>query len=193
MKLLRINAENPEKELVSFVAKEVASDRIIIYPTDTVYGIGCRLDPTSVKRIFDIKKRDLDKPLSIAFKDLESAKDYVSLSADEERYIIENLNEPMTFVVKKKDKVPGIVTGGKDTVGIRIIDNPFVRCLLSAAGEPIITSSANVSGEKAPSSLKEISKELLEKADIVIDCGPCRLGVPSKVVCPGTGEIIRTT
>jgi L-threonylcarbamoyladenylate synthase len=191
MKLLRINAENPEKELVSFVARDVALGRIIIYPTDTVYGIGCRLDPDSIKKIFEIKKRAMDKPLSVAFKDLESAKEYVSLSAEEERYIKQHLDKPMTYVVKKKDNVPGIVTGGKDTVGIRIIDNPFVRELLSCMGEPIITSSANVSGEKAPASIDKISGELLKKADIAIDCGPCKLGIPSKVVYAATGELIR--
>jgi L-threonylcarbamoyladenylate synthase len=191
MKLLRINAENPEKELVSFVAREVASGRIIIYPTDTVYGIGCCLDTDSVKKIFEIKNRSLDKPLSVAFKDLESAKEYVSLSTEEERYIKQHLDKPMTYVVKKKDNVPGIVTGGKETVGIRIIDNPFVRELLSCMGEPIITSSANVSGEKAPASIDKISGELLKKADIVIDCGRCKLGIPSKVVYAATGEPIR--
>jgi len=191
MKLLRINAENPEKELVSFVAREVALGRIIIYPTDTVYGIGCRLDPYSVKKIFEIKKRSLDKPLSIAFKDLASAKKYISLTSEEERYIKEHLDKPMTFVVKKKETVPDIVTGGRDKVGIRIIDNPFVRELLSCACEPIITTSANVSGEKAPASITEISGGLLKNADLVIDCGPCKLGIPSIVVYPATGELIR--
>jgi L-threonylcarbamoyladenylate synthase len=191
MKLLRINAENPEKELVSFVAREVALGRIIIYPTDTVYGIGCRLDPASVKRIFEIKERSPEKPLSIAVKDLASAKEYVSLSQEEERYIRQHLDKPMTYVVKKKGIVPDIVTSNKDTVGIRIIDNPFVRELLSCANEPIITSSANVSGEKAPANVGEISDEFLKKADLVIDCGPCKVGIPSKVVYPATGELIR--
>jgi L-threonylcarbamoyladenylate synthase len=191
MKLLRINAENPEKELVSFVAREVASGKIIIYPTDTVYGIGCRLSPDSVAKIFRIKERSQDKPLSLAFKDLTSAKEYVLLSPGEEEYINLHLDKPMTYVVKKKETVPAIVTGGKDTVGIRIINNPFVKELLACAGEPIITTSANVSGEKAPSRIDEISGGLMKKADLVIDCGPCKLGVPSKVVCPATGELIR--
>jgi L-threonylcarbamoyladenylate synthase len=191
MKLLRINAENPEKGLVSFIAREVALGRIIIYPTDTVYGIGCRLDPDSVKKIFKIKERSQDKPLSIAFKDLASAKEYVSLSQEEERYIKEHLDKPMTFVVKKKDTVPDIVTSGKNTVGIRIIDDAFIRELLSCTGEPIITTSANVSGEKAPASFGEIRSELLKKADLVIDCGPCKVGIPSIVVYPATGELIR--
>ncbi|MFZ2456757.1 MAG: L-threonylcarbamoyladenylate synthase [Candidatus Altiarchaeia archaeon] len=191
MKLLRINAENPEKGLVSFVAREVALGRIIIYPTDTVYGIGCRLDPDPVKKVFEIKNRIPDKPLSIAFKDLASAKKYVSLSPGEEDYIKRHLDKPMTYVVKKKDTVPDIVTGGRGTIGIRIIDNPFVRELLSCAGEPIITTSANVSGEKAPQSIIEISGAFLKRADYVIDCGPCKHGIPSRVVYAATGEPIR--
>ena len=193
MKLLRINAEKPEKDLVSLVASQVALGRVIIYPTDTVYGIGCRLNPASVKRVFEIKNRSFDKPLSIAFKDLKSAKGYIFLSKKEEGYIKEHLDKPMTFVVRKRSKVPDNITGGLDTVGIRIIDHPFVRELLSVTGEPIITTSANVSGEKAPVSVDEISKAVLESVDMVIDAGPCKLGVPSKVVNASTGVVIRNS
>ncbi len=177
MKLLRINAEKPEKDLVSLVASQVKLGRVIIYPTDTVYGIGCRLDPVSVKRVFEIKRRSFDKPLSIAFKDLKSAKEYVFLSKKEESYVKEHLDKPMTYVVRKKSNVPDNVTGGLDTVGIRIINHPFVRELLSLIGEPIITTSANVSGEMAPVSVDEISEAVFEKADLVVDGGPCKLGV----------------
>ncbi len=193
MKLLRISAEKPEKDLVSLAAGRIALGKVIVYPTDTVYGIGCRLDPLSVKRVFEIKNRSPDKPLSIAFKDLRSAKEYVSLTKKEEKYIKEHLDKPLTYVVKKSDKVPDIVTGGLDTVGIRIIDNPFVRELLSIVGEPIITTSANVSGGKAPASIAGIDKSVLEAADLVIDCGPCRLGVPSGVVNAASGVVIRSS
>jgi L-threonylcarbamoyladenylate synthase len=77
-------------------------------------------------------------------------------------------------------------------VGIRIIDNPFVGELLSVTGEPIITTSANVSGEKAPASVDGINKSVLVGADLVIDGGPCRLGVPSRVVDAATGVVIRS-
>jgi len=190
MKLLRINAEKPEKGLVSIVAKEVAGGGVIIYPTDTVYGIGCRLDPVSIKRVFEVKRRDVSKPLSIACRDLDLAKEYAYISRAEEGYIRANLGRPMTFILKKRDVVPDIVTGGLDSVGVRIIDSPFVRELLSVVGEPIVTTSANVSGGKAPVRVSEISAEVKNGVDYVVDGGPCRVGVPSMVVYPSTGRVV---
>jgi L-threonylcarbamoyladenylate synthase len=192
MKLLRISAESPDNKLVSLAAKAILDGKVIIYPTDTVYGLGCSISSAkSVKRVSDIKKRSADKPLSIAFPNIESARKYVFLDADDEEYIKKNINEPLTFIVRKNELVPGYVTAGMDTVGIRIPDNKIVKELLLLAGIPIITTSANLSGEKAPGTFQEISKEVLEKADLAIDSGPCRAKVPSKIVNLLTGEVLR--
>ena len=192
MKLLRINAENPEKDLVSHAARAILEGKVVIYPTDTVYGLGCAISrEESVKRVFEIKKRSMDKPLSIAFPDIESAKKYVSLDAREEEYIKKNIEEPFTFIVRKKKNVPDNVTAGMGTVGIRIPYHEVIKAVLHSAKVPVITTSANVSGEKPPASFQEISKKILGKADLAIDSGPCRVGLPSKIVNVLTGETLR--
>ena len=192
MKLLRISAENPDKRLVSHAAKAILEGNIIIYPTDTVYGLGCSISSEdSVKRIFEIKGRSPAKPLSIAFPDVESAKKYAFLEAKDEEYIKKNINEPLTFIVRKKELVPDYVTAGMETVGIRIPDNKIVKEMLLSAKIPVITTSANISGEKAPAAFQEINKKILDKVDLAIDSGTCRAKVPSKIVNLLTGKVLR--
>jgi L-threonylcarbamoyladenylate synthase len=187
-----MSAENPEKKLVSYAAKAITNGKTIIYPTDTVYGIGCSINsPDSVLKVYSLKNRDLDKPLSIAFPDLETAKKYVLLSLKEEEFIKQRLGKPYTFIALKRENVPDNVTPGLDTVGIRIIDHQVVKQIITTAGVPIVTTSANISGKKAPVEYSEIDKVLLDNVDIAIDSGRCRIGTPSKIVDLRTGKILR--
>jgi L-threonylcarbamoyladenylate synthase len=192
MKLLRTNADHFDGFLVSIVSQQIRDGNVIIYPTDTVYGIGCSIDNVaSVKRIFEIKCREQDKPLSVAFPSIEMAKKYAEISAADEEYIIKHINEPLTFIVKKKPSVLDIVTAGKDTVGIRIPDNVILKKVLEAANMPIITTSVNFSGQKAPAKVGDIDMQIIEQVDLVIDAGPCRVGKPSKVIDLATGKVLR--
>ncbi|MBN2250602.1 MAG: threonylcarbamoyl-AMP synthase [Candidatus Altiarchaeota archaeon] len=191
MELLRISAERPNGDLVSYVAKRLQEGCVIVYPTETVYGLGCSIgDIDAVNRVYEIKKRSGDNPLSVAFPDLETAKRYVRLDAQQEGFIRKNLGKPVTFIVRKKG-IPDEVTAGRDTVGMRIPDHALVRELLRKAGTPIVSTSANVSGEKAPAGFEEISREILSGVDLAIDSGRCRLGVHSKVVDVATGDVLR--
>lgn len=192
MELLQVGAYTSQSSLVSRVASEIRRGSVIIYPTDTVYGIGCSIKAVgSVKRVYEIKGRAYDKPLSVLFSSLEEVRAYAKLSPKEEEYIREHMSEPYTFVVKKKRSVPSIVTGGLDTVGVRIINLDLVKEILVAAGVPIITTSANLSGEKPPVSVEEINRAVLEKVDLVLDSGPCRIGRPSTVLEISSGKVLR--
>lgn len=193
MKLLRINAENPEKGFISYAAEEIKNGGILIYPTDTVYGLGCSIKAEdSIKKIFEIKKRSLKNPLSVAFSDLRMAKEYILLSSEEEGFIKKHIDEPFTFVVKKKRNILDIITANRDTVGIRIPNHMVIKKLLSSVKVPIITTSANISGKKAPAKVREIDKEIMERVDLVIDSGPCKIGIPSRVIDISTGRILRS-
>lgn len=191
MKLLRINAKNPEKELISYVAGEMLGGGILIYPTDTVYGLGCSINAReSIKKIFEIKKRSLMNPLSVAFSDLKMAKGFTLLTPEGEEFIKKHIDEPFTFIVEKKN-IPDVITAERDTVGIRIPNHPVVKELLHAAKIPVITTSANISGDNAPAKVDEIDEGIKESVDIILDSGPCRLGAPSKVIDLSTGKILR--
>ncbi|HEX55268.1 MAG: threonylcarbamoyl-AMP synthase [Candidatus Altiarchaeales archaeon] len=189
--ILRINPDNPEKDLVTFVSNEIRNGKVIIYPTDTVYGLGCSIYSENVRRIFDIKKRDLKNPLSIAFSDLDMLKKYVILNKEEERFIRENINDPYTFVVRKRHNIPDIITAGREKVGVRIPNLRLTREVIRHAKVPIITTSANISGEKAPSDFKEIDDRIKRKVDLLIDSGRCKIGTPSRVIDLETMEILR--
>ena len=191
MELLHINADDPEKELISYVAKEVREGRILIYPTDTVYGLGCSINAgDSIKKIFGIKKRSLTNPLSIAFPDLEMVKGFTHLSSEEKEFIKKHIDEPFTFIVGKKG-ISEVITAGRDTVGIRIPNHRVVKELLHSAKIPIITTSANISGNKAPAKVDEIDEGIKDSVDIILDSGPCKLGAPSRVIDLSTGKILR--
>ena len=191
MELLHINADDPEKEVISYVAKEMWRGRIIIYPTDTVYGLGCSINAgNSIKKIFEIKKRSLKNPLSIAFPDLEMVKRFTRLSPKEKEFIEKHIDEPFTFIVEKKG-ISEVITAKRDTVGIRIPNHRVVKDLLQAAKMPVITTSANISGNEAPARVEDIDEGIKDSVDLILDSGPCRLGAPSKVIDLSTGKILR--
>lgn len=175
---------------VNLAIEILKSNGVIVYPTDTVYGIGCMISSGSgVRRVFEIKKRNFSKPLSVAFSDIESAKKFVLMTEDQEKYIRERLNEPYTFVLPKKDEIPDIVTSNKKTVGVRIPNNETVKALTRTAG-PIITTSANISGKKPPSVVEEIDENIKNAVDLVLE-GECRFRFPSKVVDMESLRILR--
>lgn len=191
MKILKIG-DNLNQDLVSIVSQQILDGRVLVYPTDTVYGIGCAINNIDgVERIFQIKCRSKDKPLSVAFSSLEMVKKYAEIRREEEEYMRAHINEPLTFIVKKKPLVADIVTAGKNTVGVRILNHEFMNRVLEEADTPIITTSANISGEEAPACVGDIKMRVLEKVDLVVDGGPCRVGKPSKVVDLTTGRILR--
>ena len=191
MKILRISPNNPEEGKILCAADFLRRGKILIYPTDTVYGLGCSIESPGVERVFEIKKRGRDMPLSVAFSSIEMVEEYAIVGDEERKFIVDNIDEPYTFILKKKERIPDAVTAGKDTVGARIPNHAVVRAFIEKAGVPIITTSANVSGEAPPASVDEISDEIKEAVDLIIDSGPCRVGKPSKVVDLRSGKVLR--
>lgn len=192
MKFLRINAEQPGKDLLLEAADYIKRGKIIVYPTDTVYGLGCRIDlPESVDGVYGLKERPRDMPLSVAFSDLDMLEGYVTLSDEERRFIMKNIREPFTFVVRKRESISDLVTAGNENVGVRIMNHPVSRWIVKDAGIPIITTSANISGERAPKNVEDINYKIKVGVDLIIDSGPCKIGVPSKVIEIKTGKLLR--
>lgn len=121
---------------------------VVVYPTDTVYGLGANaLDEKAVKRVFEIKKRDLKKPISIIVRDIEMAKKVASFSKNTEKILKKILPGPVTVILHKKKILPDILTGGSKKVGLRIPDCEFTKALMEKLDFPITTTSANISGK----------------------------------------------
>ncbi|MDD5172472.1 MAG: L-threonylcarbamoyladenylate synthase [Candidatus ainarchaeum sp.] len=163
------------------VAKAIlGSKALIVYPTDTVYGIGG--DATSdevVKKVRTIKGIDEKKPLSVMMADFSMIEYYCDTGVWEDIIVKKYLPGPYTFVLKLRRTLP--VTSN-DKIGVRIPDSPFCQALCQAFGRPIITTSANPTGQKAPAELQGVDKKVLDAVGLAIDGGPTRYGTASAVV-----------
>jgi L-threonylcarbamoyladenylate synthase len=159
--------------------KEILAGKIFIYPTDTIYGIGCNaLDKDSVKKIREIKKRD-KKPFSVIAPSFKWIENNCIVDLELEKY----LPGPYTLILKKKGKNFLSHVSETETIGIRIPDNEFTR-EIQKSGIPFVTTSVNLSGEKPANKIEEISKDILEKADFIFNSGELS-GKPSALIIDG--------
>lgn len=172
-----------EKELNQCV-ETLKQGGLIIFPTETVYGIGANaFDEDAVGRIYEVKHRPDEKPLSIMVSNINEIEKYAIISNDIERKIIEKyMPGPITIVLKKKPGVFDYISSGKDTIGIRIPDNEIILKILEKSELPIVAPSANISGKPSGVILSEILKDFYGKVDICIDGGKAELSEPSTIV-----------
>ena len=133
---------------VEKAAEIIKKGGVVVYPTDTVYGLGANaLDEKAVKKVFEMKNRDFKKPISVIVKDLEMAKKVANFSKDTEKILKKILPGPVTVILYKKKILPEILTGGSNKVGLRIPDCKFTKALMEKLDFPITTTSANISGK----------------------------------------------
>ena len=165
-------------------AKIMKYGGIVIFPTETVYGIGTNgLNPNAVEKLYKVKQRPLSKPISLLVNSIdminEIAKDITKL---EYALIKEFFPGPLTIILKKKEIIPNIVTANSDTVGIRIPANEIALKLIEYSGVPIATPSANISGKISGTNIDDIMKDFDRKVDWCIDDGPSKIGFASTIV-----------
>lgn len=157
---------------------------IIIFPTDTAFGIGCRVDnEESVQRLFKIRKRPETQAMSILVDTVTMAKKYVEEVPQD---VIDKLIEPywpgaLTIVLKSKDIVPSLVRGGGKTVGVRIPNHTITRKLIREVGVGILGPSANFHDGKTPYKFEDLDQNLMKLVDYVVE-GECVVGVASTVI-----------
>ena len=177
MKIKKIN------EITSLDVKT----KILVYPTDTVYGIGCNaFDVSLVDRIYDIKKRERLKAVSVIAPSVSWILE--NFVCDKE-LIDKYLPGAYTLILKKRDSSYLSAVSGGDSVGVRMIKHRFQN-IVSSSGIPFVTTSANLSGEKTPVILDDISQDLKNEVDIIIDEGVL-FGKSSKIIdFTGTKEKI---
>ena len=180
--LLTINAENPQPRLISRVVDCLKQGGVIIYPTDTTYGLGCDIfNRKGVKKIYQIKQRDPRKPFSFICADLSDVANYAQVSNFAFKTMKRNLPGPYTFVLEATRIVPDLLTTKQKTVGIRIPQNPIALAIVKELGHPLVTTSANVSGETTLTDPAMINDLMGKTVDMVVD-GGVLLGDPSTVI-----------
>lgn len=183
-KTIIVNPDNPKEEDIAEAARAAKEGQAVVFPTDTVYGVGTNAFlPEAVLEIFQVKDRPSNKPLILLVADPEDAGPYVlELNELAKRLINEYWPGPLTLILKKSDKVLPEVTAGGDTVGIRCPDHPVARILIRQSGVALATTSANLSGQASPKSAEEAKKNLWGRVSYIIDSGPVKLGVESTVL-----------
>ncbi len=165
-------------------AELIKQGKIVVFPTETVYGIGTNgLDEQAVKKLYEVKQRPLNKPISLLVSNMEMVNEIAKDITEIEYKIMANFFPgPLTIILKKKDTVPDIVTAGQDTVGVRMPSGEIARKLVETAGVPIAAPSANISGEPSGTNLQEIKKHFKGNVDLFIDGGISEIGLASTIV-----------
>ena len=166
------------------VANIIRQGGIVVFPTETVYGIGTNgLDSKSISKLYHVKQRPLNKPISLLVSSLEMVKAVTENISDIEYKLMEAFFPgPLTIILKKNKLVPNNLTNNTDTVGIRLPDNIIARKLIEYANVPIATPSANISGKPSGINIQDIIKDFADKVDYYIDGGPSKLGIGSTIV-----------
>lgn len=194
--LLHIHPDNPQQRNIDTVVDTLRKGGIIIYPTDTIYGIGCDITkPAAIERIARIKGLDPKKAqFSFVCSDLSHISDYTkSIDTPVFRILKKALPGPYTFIFKASKQVPKLLQTKKDTVGIRVPDNNICRMIVEQLGNPILSTSLPTDGDVEYYTDPEIMHDRFEKlVDIVIDAGHGSILSSTVVDCTsGAPELIR--
>ncbi len=181
MKILKTSIDAVDEKIIDEAIQVLSDGGVILYPTDTVYGLGANIfNNDAVRRVFEIKQRSFLKPLSVLVSDV-GAMDLVAIIPNRQKEIIrEYLPGPYTFILKKENIVPRVITSGSSYVGVRVPDNEISRRL--AGLFPITTTSANISDDEILSNPGEILEQLGCDVDLVIDVGDLKSNHASAIV-----------
>lgn len=182
--IIKIDSENIDKKAIEVAAKVLASGGLVAFPTETVYGLGANaLDPLATKKIYSAKGRPSDNPLIIHV----SRTSQVELYAEEVSPVAKKLMDlfwpgPLTLIFKRKPIISDSITGGLDTVAIRLPSHPIAREIIDAANLPIAAPSANRSGRPSPTRVEHVIEDLDGRVDIIVDGGSAAIGLESTVL-----------
>ncbi len=163
-------------------AEVLSNGGLLIFPTETVYGIGVdAFNEEAINMLYQKKQRPLDKPLLMHINGIEMAES-VAVLDDKARELIKKYTPgPLTLVVKKREGVPAIAVSNGETVGLRFPSNEYFIRLVKQFGRPIAATSANISGGKSVTEASSLDS-VTACADLVIDGGECELGLESTIV-----------
>jgi L-threonylcarbamoyladenylate synthase len=157
---------------------------LVAFPTDTVYGVGAIVwDPVAVSKLYLAKLRPADKAIPVLLSD---SSDIALVSRDPSPGALRLAETfwpgPLTLVVPRSPEVPDEVTAGSETLAVRVPDHDLARALIRAAGAPLATTSANLSGQPSPVTAQDVEAQLSGRVATVLDGGLCHGGVPSTIV-----------
>ena len=176
--------KNIDLDKLKEISKIIKNGGIVVFPTETVYGIGTNgLNKESISRLYEVKQRPINKPISLLVSSIEMAETIAKDITDMEYKLMEKFFPgPLTIILKKKSIVPDNLTNNNDTVGIRMPDNIIAKKLIEYSNVPMATPSANISGKPSGTDINTIMNDFKDKVDYYIDGGKSKLGIGSTIV-----------
>ncbi len=183
-KIINIEPEEIEEDKLEVACKILKKEGIVVYPTETYYGLGAGcFFRSAVKQIYGLKKRDSVKPMSVVISDIgmlssiaaEMPSLFPALAAD-------FWPGPLTMIFKARPQIPQELLGAGNTVGVRLTSHPWLRALVKCAGFPLIATSANVSGQKEISEPDRVISKFKGKVELIINGGKTPGKFPSSVI-----------
>lgn len=191
--VIRIYDVRAQSKVLKRAGEILRSGGLVAFPTETVYGLGANgFDGEACKGIYLAKGRPSDNPLILHVANRamigEIAAEITPLA---EKLLAAFCPGPITLILKRKDIVPDEITGGLDTVGIRMPENDVARAMIKVAGVPVAAPSANLSGRPSPTTAEAVLNDLEGRVPLILDGGPCEFGVESTIVdCTGETAVI---
>ena len=172
------------KEAIDLGAKLILDGEVVVFPTETVYGLGANaFNVDAVKKIYLAKGRPSDNPLIVHIWNKSQIKDLVSYIPETANKLIDAfMPGPITIIMPKADSVPKEVTGGLDTVGIRMPSHKVANAFLKACNKPIAAPSANVSTHISPTTAEDVYEDMKGRVPLIIQGGPSDVGIESTII-----------
>ncbi|MDE1810996.1 MAG: threonylcarbamoyl-AMP synthase [Candidatus Micrarchaeota archaeon] len=183
-RILRVNPLNPSVDAIHEAARAIIDGGTVAFPTETVYGLGASaFNPAAVRKVFEIKGRPSDNPAIVHIASIEQLNDVAAPVSDELLSKFKILwPGPITFVLKGNGKLPKEVTGGLDTVSVRMPAHTVALRLIEAAGVPIAAPSANISGRPSSTLASHVIADMDGKVDFILDGGNTIFGLESTII-----------
>ncbi len=175
---------------VTRTAQAIMDGGVVVYPTETVYGLGANaLEPKIVEKVYGIKERQKSNPILVLIPDRESLEELATGIPEVAEKLMEKFwPGPLTIVFKASPIVSPILTAGTGKIGVRLSSDSFCREVLGICRIPITSTSANLSGEPNPDTIGIINRKVLDSVDLVVDAGKLTSQTPSTVVDVTNGK-----
>lgn len=183
MELIKINLEKITKQEIGLIAGFLKAGKTIVYPTDTIYGLGClATDKKAINKIYRIKKREKKKPLLVLVSDYLMLRKFFFVDKNQESFLKKVWPGKISVVLNKKSRLPRDLSAGLSGVAVRLPKSRFLTKIIEEAGVPIVSTSLNLSGEKPIEKVDDLQEYFQgTKPDFIVDAGACQ-GRPSKLI-----------
>ena len=183
-KILQISLENPEIEKLNTAASYIKDNKLVAFPTETVYGLGANaLNGNAVRKIFEVKGRPSDNPLIVHVSSIKMAKKLIKNDIEKFSSLTDLLwPGPITLIFNKENVIPDIVSGGLSTIALRYPAHPIAQQLIELSGVPIAAPSANLSGKPSPTNEAHVINDLKGRVECLVLSGKTVFGLESTIV-----------